>query len=354
MHIDLRPERNAIKQIAREIGQQATVLCFDEFQVTDVADAVIMASLFGELWSECGVVMVATSNRAPDELYLDGINRPYFLPFIDLLKRQCVCVDMDSERDHRQAFAKKDGTYFYPLNDETHAKLDHAFLTLTGGKRGGPVDIPVMMGRTLKVPEAVENVCRFTFEDLCAKDVFAADYKAICENFEVVVLEGVKRLSTEKHNEARRFITLVDVLYEKRTRLVMSAEVPVKELFKETKGENISTSISDGSLGGETRVIEKHSDEEEKEEKGEKGKRKEEETQMKMKEKDELLSRYVDAAQELVVPEGELASVKELGFAFQRAASRLQEMASYEYLEEEADGGGGREFEVERRGEKKV
>ncbi len=318
-HVDLRPERNAIVQIAREIGQEATLLCFDEFQVTDVADAIIMTSLFGELWRHAGVVVVATSNRAPDELYLDGLNRPYFLPFIGLLKQQCVVLDMDSERDHRQSFARRAGGYFYPLNDASAQALDAVFLRLTGGKRGTLTEIPVMMGRTLQVPEAVDGVCRFQFGQLCQADVFAADYKAVAEHFHTVVLEGVPCLSAEKHNEARRFITLVDVLYETRTKLLLSAAAPVTELFEE-KEKTLVASTNVGSLAGETRAIPAAA-------------------AAAFSEPDPLLLKYVDAAQELVVPEGELASVKELAFAFQRAASRLVEMNSEEYMEEDGAAG---------------
>lgn len=338
--------------------------------MTDVADAIIMSSLFGELWTGSGVVVIATSNRAPSELYMDGLNRPYFLPFIDLLCRQCVVEDMDSERDHRQGFAKLKGRYFWPgqVKDEEEEEekgveneedvqvqetfkgrreaaraLNKAYLKLTGGRRGRATRIPVMMGRTLHVPEASEDgkICRFTFEDLCATQVFAADYAAITERFQTVVLEGVPLMSAEKPNEARRFITLVDVLYERRMALFMSAEVPVMALFRRTMGKGeeglkegrYSTCVNMGSLAGETRVIEGGREGGTGEEPpGEKGA---------FSEADPLLRQYVDAAQELIVPEGELASVKELAFAFKRAASRLVEMGSEEYLREGLGRGSG-------------
>ena len=338
-----------------------------------------MSSLFGELWSGSGVVVIATSNRAPSELYLDGLNRPYFLPFIDLLSRQCLVEGMDSERDHRQGFAKLKGRYFWPGQVEEEEEeeeeegggeveetfkgrreaaraLDKAYLKLTGGKRGKATEIPVMMGRKLSVPEAWgsgdgNKVCRFKFEDLCATDVFAADYAAITERFQTVVLEGVPLMSAEKHNEARRFITLVDVLYERRMQLLMSAEGPVKGLFRKRVGEGeegreegkeeeevrYSTSVNVGSLAGETRVIDSSA------RGGREGGRGDEKDAPAGGKgafsENPLLRQYVDAAQELVVPEGELASVKELAFAFKRAASRLTEMASKEYLR----GEGGRE-----------
>jgi cell division protein ZapE len=194
--------------------------------VTDVADALIMASLFGELWRQ-GVVVLATSNRAPHELYLDGLNRPYFLPFIDLLARQCAVVDMVSGMDHRTQFRGAGvESYFTPLDAYVHAytfvgvcvciltytplhpraqshnraasaRLDAAYLALTDNHPGVPTTIPVMMGRSLRVPRAHDGACRFAFADLCKADVFAADFHAVCARFHTVVLEGVPTLSTE-------------------------------------------------------------------------------------------------------------------------------------------------------------
>jgi len=288
---------------------------------------------------------------------------------------------MDSERDHRQGFARLEGRYFWPGQEveegreeekeeeggdevqveetfkgrqEAARALDNAYLKLTGGKRGKATEIPVMMGRRLHVPEASVDgkICRFKFEDLCATDVFAADYAAITERFQTVILEGVPLMSAEKHNEARRFITLVDVLYEGRMQLLISAEGPVEGLFgKRAGGEEggedegrevkYSTSVNVGSLAGETRMIDSVRG-------GREGGRGEEKDappggKGAFSEPDPLLRQYVDAAQELVVPEGELASVKELAFAFKRAASRLTEMASEEYLRGEGGREGGRE-----------
>ncbi|TFJ81794.1 hypothetical protein NSK_007041 [Nannochloropsis salina CCMP1776] len=292
-HVDLRPERNAITQIARQIGQEATVLCFDEFQVTDVADAIIMSRLFAELWQGSGVVVVATSNRPPEDLYLGGLNRAYFLPFIDLLRRQCRVESMESERDHRRGFAWQQGKYFTPTGlegvseekrrvgegenagagskggkeegkkgrvaeaketfkgrREAATALDAAFLRLSGGRRGGPCQVPVMMGRTLQVPEACGGICRFSFEELCATDVFAADYQALSGHFHTLVLEGVACMGARRANEARRFITLVDVLYESKTRLLMSAERPIENLFLGEERKEEGNTGSGGVVGG--------------------------------------------------------------------------------------------------------
>eukprot|EP01006_Ploeotia_vitrea_P023922 TRINITY_DN56596_c0_g1_i1.p1 TRINITY_DN56596_c0_g1~~TRINITY_DN56596_c0_g1_i1.p1 ORF type:complete len:316 (+),score=159.48 TRINITY_DN56596_c0_g1_i1:54-1001(+) len=216
--------------LAKEIRQDAALLCFDEFQVLDIADAMNIKRLFGYLL-DAGVVVVATSNRAPDELYKNGIQRDSFVPFINLLKRKTLPVDMDSDIDFRTAGNRIQETYFYPLNEATRESMDAAFTKTAGANT--PVHsstIQVMQGRKLNVPRASDGVARFQFADLCQAAVGAADYIAIAEHYHTVLLENVPRM--EDRNVIRRFILLVDEMYNSKIRLVISAEAPVDQLLQ--------------------------------------------------------------------------------------------------------------------------
>lgn len=214
-------EGDALLKVAADIADAAWLLCFDEFQVTNIADAMLLGRLFEALFDR-GVVVVATSNWAPDQLYAGGLQRDRFLPFIDLLKRRLDVLELGGDTDYRLARFADLEVYHWPLGPESTAALEAAFAALTDGAQAAP-DTLIVQGRRLKVARAARGVGWFEFAELCQKPLGAADFLAIATHFHTVFVHGVPRLTPELHNETRRFITLVDALYEHRTALVMSA-----------------------------------------------------------------------------------------------------------------------------------
>jgi len=218
-----------IPPIARELAREAILLCFDEFQVHDVADAMILARLFSALF-ENGVVVVATSNRDPDDLYQGGLNRPLFLPFIDLLKRELDVLHLTGGTDYRRHRLAGKPVYFTPLNSKAERALDEAWALLTDAADPAPFDLEVL-GRKVRIPALARHVARASFHDLCATALAAQDYLALADVAHTLILEGVPSLNPDKRNEARRFVLLVDVLYDKRRRLIMSAAAEPDRLY---------------------------------------------------------------------------------------------------------------------------
>ncbi len=217
-----------LPQVARDIARNARLLCFDEFQVTDIADAMILGRLFEHLFAE-KVVVVATSNRAPDDLYRDGLNRQLFLPVIAMLKDRLDVLSLDGPRDFRMEKMAGLKTWWSPLDASAAQGLSDAFQRMTGGTKGVVVALAVQ-GRT--VPLEVRNgVGRATFAELCDKPLGAADYLAIAHKVHTLVLSGIPALSPARRNEAKRFVTLIDALYEARVKLVASAECPPGGLY---------------------------------------------------------------------------------------------------------------------------
>jgi cell division protein ZapE len=218
-----------IAPVAAELAREASVLCFDEFAVRDIADAMILGRLFAALFA-AGVVVVATSNLAPEALYKDGLNRALFLPFIALLKERCEVVELDAGADYRLEKLVRAPVYYTPLSRKADAALDTAFLALAGVPRGQPVEIE-LLGRSLDVPQAAGGVARFAFDDLCRRPLGSADYLEIAERFHTVLVDRIPVMSAAERNEARRFIILIDALYDMRVKLVASAAAEPEALF---------------------------------------------------------------------------------------------------------------------------
>ena len=217
-----------IAPVAAGIAVEARLLCFDEFSVTDVADAMILSRLFDALFKE-GVVLVATSNVAPDDLYKDGLNRPLFLPFVETLKSRTSVVRLDAAEDYRLASIGSGNLYVTPLGPDAEARMDEAWKALLSGAREQHASLSVK-GRTLAVPRAGNGAARFSFDDLLKRPLGAQDYLALARRFHTIVLDGVPVMEQADRNEAKRFITLIDALYDGGRRIVMSAEAPAEEL----------------------------------------------------------------------------------------------------------------------------
>ena len=226
---------------ARAIARQAKLICFDEFQVTDIADAMLLGRLFEKLFEE-GVVVVATSNRHPDDLYRDGINRQLFLPFIELFKTRLDVFELNGGVDHRLRQLEAAPVYYTPLGPEADAAMEAAWARLTQGAAPMSCAIPVN-GRQLEVPREAAGVARFTFEELCARPLGAADYLALAERFHTIMIDRTPVMGPDKRNEAKRFVTLIDALYDTRAKLVMSADAEPDDLYPAGDGALVLSTI---------------------------------------------------------------------------------------------------------------
>jgi len=218
-----------LPELANELAGEAWLICFDEFHVVNIADAMILGRLF-EAFFAAGAVMVATSNWPPDDLYTGGLQRERFLPFVDLIKERLDILQLDSGRDYRRQRLQDISVYHAPLGPRAAEALDAAFARLTEGAESGPDELTVK-GRNLPVPLTARGVARFGFADLCEQPLAAGDYLEIARRFHTVLLADVPELGPKKHNEARRFMLLIDALYEHKVKLVISAEAPPERLY---------------------------------------------------------------------------------------------------------------------------
>ncbi|HJW40548.1 MAG TPA: cell division protein ZapE [Rhizomicrobium sp.] len=226
-----------IPPVARAIAEAARLLCFDEFQVTDVADAMILGRLFEQLFQR-GVVVVATSNVAPDRLYEAGLNRQLFLPFIAEFKQRLDVLELDGAVDYRLHRISGLSTYIHPLGPAADAAMDATWFKLTDRKQGAQQNLTIL-GRVLRVPQAAKGVARFDFTDLCAQPLAGADYLAVARAFHTVLIDRVPRLGPSQRDEARRIVLLIDTLYDEGVKLICSAEAEPGELY--VTGDGVDT-----------------------------------------------------------------------------------------------------------------
>ncbi|XP_047939132.1 AFG1-like ATPase isoform X1 [Salvia hispanica] len=276
-----------LEVVAGEISDEAILLCLDEFMVNDVADALILNRLFGHLFSN-GVILVATSNRAPDNLYEGGLQRDLFLPFIATLKERCVAHQIGSSVDYRRISLAEEGFYF--VGKHLSGLLKKKFHQLIGEQTASPQEVEVVMGRKLQVPLGANGCAFFPFEELCDRPLGAADYFGLFNKFHTLALDGVPIFGLSNRTAAYRFVTLVDVMYEKRARLLCTAEGTPFQLF-----ERIVTIADAQHMAPRTSSRSRKSD------------------------------------------DSDICVDNELGFAKDRTISRLTEMNSRGYLEQHAE-----------------
>lgn len=249
VHERIHQQRRRIKQdkskngdpippVADAISEDLKLLCFDEFYVVDIADAMILGRLFDRFF-ENGVTLVATSNVNPDALYPDGLNRELFLPFIEMLKRHVEVVELVARTDFRLEKLSRAQTYFTPLDEDARAGLNRAWAELTGSSAAGtPAEIE-MKGRHVVIPQTAQGVARASFDEWCNKPLSAADYLAIAQRYHTVILDEIPVLTRESANAARRFINLIDALYNYRVKLIASAAAAPDRLYKANSGNEL-------------------------------------------------------------------------------------------------------------------
>mgnify|MGYP001201907071 CR=1 FL=1 len=240
-HSDLNEYRKNTKHkvdlihvVAKQIAKNTSLLCFDEFQVHDISDAMILGRLFQKLFEE-GVVVVLTSNRPPSELYKDGLQRALFLPFIDLINDRLDLLMLDNSIDYRRQTIKQAGVYLMPGNEQAFINLKQLFDRLTNGANdlSDPIKIN---GREIKLPFSADGVAMCGFNDLCGEALGPADYIAIADRFHTLIVHTIPQLGAENKDKAKRFVTLIDALYENSVNFICSADAPPSELYIDGEG----------------------------------------------------------------------------------------------------------------------
>jgi cell division protein ZapE len=224
LHKARKSAKDPLGDVARDLADEAKLLCLDEMQIGDIADAMIVGRLF-QILIERGSVVVTTSNTPPAELYKDGLNRQLFQPFIDLMEEKLDVVELISPSDYRLGRVKGHETFITPLGPEATRKMQALWEKLTDTQKGQPLTLS-LLGRELKVPEASHGVARFSFAELCEAPLGAADYLAIAKAFSTVFIADIPELDVRARNPVKRFILLIDTLYDAGTRLVASSAKP--------------------------------------------------------------------------------------------------------------------------------
>ena len=224
---------DALAPVAEAVARDVRLLAFDEMQITDITDAMIVGRLFEKLMA-AGVVIVTTSNRAPEELYKNGLNRALFLPFIAMLREKMQVLELESPNDYRQHRLAGAQVYFHPAG-KVKGEIQAIWDDLTGGAAGAPLILPVN-GRSMDLPRFANGIGRATFWDLCSRPLGPGDFLAIAQAVRVLILEDIPQLSASNYNEAKRFVTLIDALYEAKVRLICSAADVPERLYLEGTG----------------------------------------------------------------------------------------------------------------------
>jgi len=225
---------DVIALTAASIFEEAWLLCFDEFHVTDIADAMILGRLFAKLF-ELGTVVVATSNVAPEDLYKGGLNRALFLPFIAQIYDHMDVLRLDARTDFRLEKLVGVKMWLVPADAAATAALDQAWVRMTGNARCKPRDISIK-GRILHVPCSADGVARFSFEDLCEKPLAASDYLRLARDYHTIIIDRIPMMDYPDRNAAKRFIALIDTLYDNAVKLMASAEADPLSLYRATEG----------------------------------------------------------------------------------------------------------------------
>ncbi len=227
-------DRDPIIPIAEEIASKTRLLCFDEFTVTDIADAMLLGRLFGKLF-EAGVILVCTSNVVPDELYKNGLNRNHILPFIRSLSERMNVLHLDAPTDYRLEKLSGSDTYLVPADAESLQQMEKLWSSMTYGLQCHLVELE-NKGRKIPVSRTCSAIAWFTFQELCCTPLGSSDYLRIAHAFNTVFLEGVPTLDYRRRNEAKRFINLIDTLYDNHVRLVIQAAAEPQELYIASSG----------------------------------------------------------------------------------------------------------------------
>jgi cell division protein ZapE len=223
-----------IELVAKDLAREAWLLCFDEFHVTDIADAMILGRLFAQLFTR-GVVVVATSNVAPVDLYKDGLNRALFVPFIDMLEAHMDIVRLASRTDFRLEKLAGLAVWHVPADEAADAALDDAWRRLARENDGAAQEL-ALKGRTIHVPRAAMGVARFSFHDLCEQPLAAADYLRIAHEYHTIILDHIPVMTFDNRNAAKRFIILIDTLYDMNVKLIASAAAEPDALYRADEG----------------------------------------------------------------------------------------------------------------------
>ncbi|MBH9981419.1 cell division protein ZapE [Bartonella sp. B10834G6] len=225
-------QNDPIPPVAASLAKEAKVLCFDEFTVTDIADAMVLSRLFTALFKE-GVTLISTSNVAPDNLYKNGLNRQLFLPFIKILEDNVEVFNLDADTDYRLEKADRKPVYITPLSHIAQEKMDAAWALVEQGNTAKP-DVVEVRGHPVQVPRAVNNAARFDYIDLCSIPLAAADYLALSDRYHTFFIDNVPIMDDEHRNETKRFILLIDTLYDRHIRLFISAAATPDKLYQGT------------------------------------------------------------------------------------------------------------------------
>ena len=300
---------DAVKYVAADIAEKGSVLCFDEFQCTDVADAMILRSLLEALMSH-GVVLVTTSNRHPDDLYKNGIQRESFIPCINLLKTSLRVINLDSSTDYRKIPRPPSGVYHHPLDKAAVSHAEKWFRFLGDFEKDPPHEATHQVwGRDIQVPKASGDAAMFTFDELLGKATGAADYLELCRDYHAFIITGVPGMNHRSRDLARRFIIFIDAVYESRAKLVLTSEVPLFQLFMSP--DEVDDALDKGRKDGSVKEEESH------------------------EAVDDVMRQMMDdlGMSMSMMKNSSIFSGDEERFAFSRALSRLSEMGSQEWVE---------------------